>query len=383
MKVANVRSYIVNADGPKNLVFVRVETDDGAYGWGEAYTQTDRDTAITAHVERLGHYLIGRSPFNIKHFSLVAYEDFAAKRGAMDFWSALSAIEQALWDIVGKSLGVPVFDLLGGACRDKIRVYANGWSDDTESPDEYADAAKQMVDRGFTALKFDPFPGPWRLYISREDEAAAIDTVYAVREAVGPDIDLLIEVHRRLAPMHAVRVADAIRDIDPFWFEEPCPAENVDALAEVRSQTDIPIVAGETLYTKAAFRELFEKRAVDIINPDVCNTGGILETKEIAAMAEPYYVGVSPHNYNSVGVALASTVHVSACIPNFIITEYWVNFEPVVGDITVGAPQVDGGYIPLPDAPGLGVDLDEDALERRADISVGRKTIRQYSDEGP
>ena len=383
MKIANVRSYVVNADAPKNLVFVRVETGDGAHGWGEAYTQTDRDTAITAHVERLGHYLVGRSPFNIKHFSQVAYEDFAAKRGAMDFWSALSAIEQALWDIVGKSLGVPVYDLLGGACRDKIRVYANGWSDDTETPGEYADAARRMVDRGFTALKFDPFPGPWRLYVSRDDEAAAIDTVHAVRDAVGPDIDLLIEVHRRLAPMHAVRVADAIRDVDPFWFEEPCPAENVDALAEVRSRTDIPIVAGETLYTKAAFRELFEKRAVDIINPDVCNTGGILETKEIAAMAEPYYVGVSPHNYNSVGVALASTVHVSACIPNFIITEYWVNFEPVVEDVTIGAPQVEGGYIPLPDAPGLGVDLDEDALAQRADISVGKKTIRKYSDEGP
>ena len=383
LKVANVRSYVVNADAPKNLVFVRVETDDGVYGWGEAYTQTDRDTAITAHVERLGHYLIGRSPFNIKHFSLVAYEDFAAKRGAMDFWSALSAIEQALWDIVGKSLGAPVFDLLGGACRDKIRVYANGWSDETEGPDEYADAAKQMVDRGFTALKFDPFPGPWRLFISREDEAAAIETVYAVRDAVGSEIDLLIEVHRRLAPMHAVRVADAIRDVDPFWFEEPCPAENVDALAEVRSRTDIPIVAGETLYTKAAFRELFEKRAVDIINPDVCNTGGILETKEIAAMAEPYYVGVSPHNYNSVGVALASTVHVSACIPNFVITEYWVNFEPAVESISIRRPQVEGGYIGLPDEPGLGVDLDEDALERRADISVGRKNIRQYSEEGP
>ena len=134
---------------------------------------------------------------------------------------------------------------------------------------------------------------------------------------------------------------------------------------------------------KAAFRELFEKRAVDIINPDVCNTGGILETKEIAAMAEPYYVGVAPHNYNSVGVALASTVHVSACIPNFIITEYWVNFEPVVESITVRSPKVEGGYIPLPDAPGLGVDVDEDALIRRADISVGRKSIRLYSDEGP
>lgn len=383
MRVANVRSYVVNADAPKNLVFVRVESDDGIHGWGEAYTQTDRDTSITAHVERLGHYLIGRSAFNIKHFSLVAYEDFAAKRGAMDFWSALSAIEQALWDIVGKSLGVPVFDLLGGACRDRIRVYANGWSDESESPDEYAAAAKQMVGRGFGAIKFDPFPGPWRLYITREEEASAIETVYAVRDAVGPDVELLIEVHRRLAPMHAVRVAHAIRDADPYWFEEPCPAENVDALAEVRRRIDIPVVAGETLYTKSAFRELFDKRAVDIINPDVCNTGGILETKEIAAMAEPHYVGVSPHNYNSVGVALASTVHVSACIPNFLITEYWVNFEPVVESIAIRRPEVEEGYIRLPRAPGLGVELDESALERRADVGAGGKSIRQYSEEGP
>ncbi len=383
MKVANVRSYLVNANAPKNLLFVRVEADDGTYGWGEAYTQTDRDTSIAAHVERLGHYLVGRSPFNIKHFSQVAYDDFSARRGAMDFWSALSAIEQALWDIVGKSLGVPVYDLLGGACRDKIRVYANGWSDETETPDEYADAAKQMVDRGFSAIKFDPFPGPWRSYISREDEEKAIENVHAVRDAVGPDVDLLIEVHRRLAPMHAVRVARAIADVDPFWFEEPCPVENVDALAEVRSQIDIPVVAGETLYTKAAFRELFEKRAVDIINPDVCNTGGILETKEIAAMAEPYYVGVSPHNYNSVGIALASTIQVSACIPNFVITEYWVNFEPVVNDIVVQPFEVEDGYIRLPEAPGLGMDLDEDALKRRSQITAGSKNIRQYSAEGP
>ncbi len=383
MKIENVRSYVINADAPKNLLFVKVETDDGTYGWGEAYTQTDRDTSIAAHVDRLGHYLVRRSPFNIKHFSQVAYDDFSAKRGAMDFWSALSAIEQALWDIVGKTLGAPVYDLLGGACRDKVRVYANGWSDETETPDEYADAAKQMVQRGFTAIKFDPFPGPWRLYISRDDEAKAVETVHAVRDAVGPDIDLLIEVHRRLAPMHAVRVARAIEDVDPFWFEEPCPVENLDALAEVRSQIDMPVVAGETLYTKAAFRELFEKRAVDIINPDVCNTGGILETKEIAAMAEPYYVGVSPHNYNSVGIALASTVQVSACIPNFVITEYWVNFEPVVDDIVVQPFEVEDGYIRLPEEPGLGMDLDEDALRRRAEIVTGRKRIREYSDEGP
>ena len=383
MKIQSIQTYIIDARMKKNLVFVKVETDSGVIGWGEAYTQTNRDTSVTAHVEQLANYLLGRSPFTIKHFMQWAYDDFAAKRGGMDFWCAFSGIEQALWDIVGKTLNQPVYNLLGGPCRDRIRVYANGWSDDTKTPQEFADAASAMVDRGFTALKFDPFPGPWRLYVSKEVEQQAIATVREVRNAVGPGIDLLVEVHRRLAPMHAIRVAHAIEEFDIFWFEEPCPAENIDALAEVRAAVNIPIVAGETLYTKAAFRELFEKRAVDIINPDVCNTGGILETKEIAAMAEPAYVAVSPHNYNSVSIGLASTVQVSACIPNFPITEYWVNIEPVSHEIARDPFQVIDGYITVPENPGLGMSLDEDQLVSNQQTKSTTKHISQYQDEGP
>ena len=244
------------------------------------------------------------------------------------FWSAVSGLEQALWDLTGKRLGVPVITLLGGPCRERIRVYANGWYSGAKTPAAYAAKAKETVARGFTALKFDPFPGPWRTHISREAEEQVVETVRAVREAVGPKVDLLIEVHRRLAPMHAVRVARMLEPFDPFGYEEPVSARDIGALAEGRREIRPPIVTGEELYTRFEFREVFERRAADIINPDVCNVGGIEELRQIAAMAEAYHVVVSPHNYNSTTVGLAATLHVSAAIPNFLITEYFVNFEP-------------------------------------------------------
>ncbi|MDP3061991.1 MAG: mandelate racemase/muconate lactonizing enzyme family protein, partial [Chloroflexota bacterium] len=299
MKITDIKTFLVNPGTGKNWLLVKVETDEGIHGWGESYTQSDRDRAIVVHIEQLKRYLVGRSAFNIKHFTQWAYLDWAGKRGAMDFYCAVSGIEHALWDIVGKASGQPVYNLLGGPCRDKIRVSANGWAAGEKTPQALAQKAVDIVKMGFTAMKFDPFPEPWRQWISKEDERTAIENVRTVREAVGPDIDLLIEVHRRLAPMHAIRVAHAIEEFAPFWYEEPVSAHNLDALAEVRSQIRIPVVTGEELYTKADFREVFEKRAADILNPDIANCGGILELKEIAAMAEPYYVVMSPHNYNS------------------------------------------------------------------------------------
>ena len=364
MYVTAVQPFLVDPGTGKNWLFVKVDTDAGISGWGECYTQSDRDRSIVAHVQQLGRYLLGRDPMNIKHFTHVAYHDFAGKRGAMEFYSALSGLEQALWDIVGKHFATPVYNLLGGACREKIRVYANGWSGGAGTPEDYAERALQIVARGFTALKFDPFPGPWRTHISRQAEEQAVETVRVVREAVGPDVDLLIEVHRRLAPMHAVRVARAIEPYRPFWYEEPVSARNVDALAACRRDIRLPVVTGEELYTKAEFREVFEKQAADIINPDICNCGGLLELKEIAAMAEPYFVTVSPHNYNSTAVGLAATLQLAACIPNFLITEYFVNFEARAAEITVEPLRVDGGYIALPQGPGLGVELKQDVLER-------------------
>ncbi len=371
MKISNIQTYLVSPVshragmiGGKNWLFVKLETDEGIVGWGEAYTQLDRDRNIVQHVTDLSRYLVGRDPFQIKKFTTMVYEDFAGKRGSMDLFCAVSAIEQAMWDVVGKKLGVPIYDLLGGPCRDSIRVYANGWYGGAKTPDQYAEMAIATVKRGFTALKFDPFPGPWRLYIDAQAEQKAVANVRAVRQAVGPDVDLLIEVHRRLAPMHATRVAHMMEEFRLYWFEEPTPAENIPALAEVRQKINIPVVTGEALYTKAEFRDAFERRAADIINPAVCNCGGILELKEIAAMAEPYYVAVSPHNYNSTSIGLAATMQAAAVMPNFIITEFFVNFEETSREIVVSPFEVVNSVILLPRTPGLGIEIKEEALAK-------------------
>jgi galactonate dehydratase len=262
-------------------------------------------------------------------------------------------------------------------------VYANGWSFGVDEPDELAERAVDVVDQGFDALKFDPVPGPWRTHVGRSVEKRAIENVRAVREAVGPDVEILVEMHRRLAPMHAERIARGIEEFDPFWFEEPVLAENLDALASVRESVDLPVVTGEELYTKFEFREMFERGAADIINPDVCNTGGILELKEIAAMAEPYYVAMSPHNYNSTTVGLAATLAASAVMPNFLITEYFVNFESLGEAIAEEPFTVEDGRIALPEEPGLGIELDENAMAEYPYRQSPPQTVRQYHEEGP
>ena len=383
MKVTDVKTVLTNPSERKNLCFVKIDTDEGVHGWGECYTHADRDLQVTAHVDQLARYLVGRDTANIKHFVQVAYDDFAARRGAMDFYCALSGIEQALWDIAGKKLGAPVHELLGGACRDRIRVYANGWSQGATTPDELAERACRVIEMGYTALKFAPIPGPWRTYVTTRTEDATVGNVRAVRAAVGPDIDILLDMHRRLAPMHATRIACDIEAYRPFWYEEPVLAENVDALAAAKREINIPVVTGEELYTKFEFREIFEKQAADIINPDVCNVGGILELKEIAAMAEPYFVAVSPHNYNSTTVGLAATIQVSTAIPNFLITEYFVNLEEFGREIAVKPFEVIDGHIRVPSTPGLGIELDEEALARHPYRRLPPRSLRQHHEEGP
>ncbi len=383
MQITDIKTFLIHPGRAKNLCFVKIETDEGIYGWGECYTQSDRDVQITAHVDQLKRYLIGRDPTNIKHFMQMAFDDFAGRRGAMDYYCAISGLEHAMWDIAGKAYGAPVHKLIGGACRDKIRVYANGWSGGNPTPESLAERASEVIEAGFTALKFDPIPGRWRTYVSKDVEDAAVENVRAVREAVGSDVDILVEMHRRLAPMHAVRIAHEIERYRPFWYEEPVLAENIPALASVRQKINIPVVTGEELYTKFEFREVFEKQAADILNPDVCNVGGILELKEIAAMAEPYFVVISPHNFNSTTVGLAATIQVSAAIPNFLITEYFVNLEDLGNDIAKNPFEVQDGYIQLPDTPGLGIDLDEERLAAYPYQPFPARSPAQIWDEGP
>lgn len=389
MKIADVRAILAHPYSDddhhyiedKNWLFVRIETDEGIVGWGECYTMRDRDRSLALLVEELARYLVGRDPLHIKHFSQLAYNDFGGRRGDIHLYCALSGIEQAFWDIAGKSVDQPVYNLLGGPCRDRIRVYANGWTTNGSwnsaifSPEQLAQAAKETVAMGFTALKFEPFPGPMRSYVSRDDERAAVENVRIVREAVGPDVDILVEVHRRLNPASAIRVAKDMAEFRPFWYEEPVPAENVDALAEVRSRIDLPVVAGETLCTKVNFREVLDKRAVDILNPDVSHCGGILELKEIAAMAEANYVAVCPHNHNSTTISLAATLQVAAMIPNFLITEYFVNFTQKGNEILKTPFELVDGHFVVPTGPGLGIEIDEEALAR---LSYGQSTARSF-----
>jgi galactonate dehydratase len=380
MKVIDVSTYTVDSGASKNWIFVKVQTDEGIYGWGEAYTQVDRDESIEAHIQAISGYLKGRSPFNIKHFTQVMHLDYVLRRPSMEFYCALAAIEQALWDIIGKKLNQPVYNLLGGACRDKVRVYANGWYAGAKTPEQYGQKALETVQQGFTALKFDPFPGPWRDRMTLKEEDLTVETVRAIREAVGPDIDLLIEVHRRLEPQVAVKMAKRLEPFNLFWYEEPVDVENLDALTEVRNSIQTPVVTGETLYSKTQFKEVFAKRAAQIINPDVCSTG-ILELKEIAAMAEAHRVSVSPHNYNSTTVGLGATLQVAACIPNFLITEFFVHFQPRSNEIMKSPFQVKDGYIHLPQSPGLGVELDEEMMRQFPRRQFSVRPIRQFYQE--
>ena len=382
MKITNVETHLWDPQSGKNFLYVKIETDAGIHGWGEAYTQGDRDLQIEAHIHQLARYLEGRDPFHIRHFLHIVHEDYATKRGGMDLHCAVSGIEIALWDIVGKALERPIYDLLGGPVRPRLRLYANGWSGGASTPEEYGQmAAVTVEERGFSALKFDPFPGPWSEYPERAALEEAVDVVTAVRDAVGDQVDLLIEVHRRLAPMNAVRVAKMLEPLNPYWFEEPCPPDDIPAIKEVKDKTTIPVVTGEALYTRTGFREVCETRAADIINPDICNTGGIWELTQIAAMAQPFYIGVSPHGWNSTGVGCAAAIHASAGMPNFLIYEYMVGVEATTREVIDGYLEPEDGYIELPKGPGLGIDVDEAALAQKPYRQLPKRGIRTLEDE--
>ena len=265
MKIQDIETFIVHPPQTKNWVFVKITTDNGIVGWGEAYTQLDRDTAITAHIEEMKRYLIGRDPMQIGHFRHWAYEDMFLKRGSMDVYSAVSGLEIAMWDVTGKALDQPVYNLLGGAVRPALRVYGGGAAGNT--PEECANSALKSVKLGYDALKFDPFPGPWRSFVDHADLELAAAKVGAVREAVGPRVEILVEVHRRLSPVEAIMVGRMIEKFRPYWFEEPCPPENIRGIAEVKNALNIPVTIGEAIYGRRGFVEVFERRAADYLKP--------------------------------------------------------------------------------------------------------------------
>lgn len=376
MKITNLEIFITNPGENsvdesfsksikffgKNLIFVKLETDIGITGWGECYSQTDRDTQITSHVEKMKKYIIDYDPLNIRNFILGAQRDFSNKRPSMDFWCAVSGIEIAMWDIVGKYYEQPVYNLLGGKIREKIKVYANGWATSLEEEDLSKNALDMVNKRGFKALKFDPFTGPWEDWPENDILFEASKRVGIVRESVGPDVDILIEVHRRLSVSKAQIFTKEIEKYKPFWIEEPCISENLDGIKEVKDITTVPIVTGEALYSRNMFKDVCKNRVVDIINPDICNTGGILELTLIASMAETFSIGVSPHGWNSTGVGASAALNVSSVINNFIIYEYMVHVEEFSKKITKNHPIVENSYIELNNLPGLGTSIEEEKL---------------------
>lgn len=381
--VASIDSFLVESGSTKHWLFVKVVTREGVVGWGECYTAPDRERAMAAEIDTVGAHLLGRSIFELRTFLYVAYRDIATLRGSLEFYSVVSGLEQALWDIIGKTLGQPVHNLLGGATQSEFRLYANGWCYQPNGSlwDEPAlvERAQEMVEAGFTAVKIDPFAGPWRFSPSRDEIAQAVGLLHALRDQLGPNIDILVEGHRRFSPSVASRIAKLLEPIDPFWFEEPVECSNEVGLREVREHTTIPIVTGEALYGASAFRDILAQRSVDIINPDVGSCGGILELATIAAMADVHMIAVSPHCYNSTTVAFASTLQASAVMTNFLITEYFVNFVERSDAITLSSGiKVANGVARLDGSPGLGIELDEDAL-RHASGSPVRRTFNLSS----
>jgi galactonate dehydratase len=358
VQVTGIETYL-GATNWRNLTFVRVMTDAGIYGWGEA-TLEGKEKAVEAAIHEIDRYLVGQDPFAIERHWHHLYE-VPFWRGGPVLNSAISAIDQALWDIKGKALGVPVYELLGGAAHDTIRYYANGWFGGSNTAADYAERAQRAVSRGATALKWDPF-GDASLFIDTPAVHAVVEGVAAVREAVGPDVDLLIEVHGRLSPANAIRVAKLLEPYDPFFYEEPVPPEHMAELALVARSISIPVASGERAFTKHDFRPMFEAQAVAYCQPDPCHAGGITETKKIAAMAEAYHVGFAPHNPNG-PVATRVCQHLAAACPNFTILEWLPEDVPWRDDLMGGPFETNpDGTMPLPKGPGLGIDLNLDVL---------------------
>ena len=386
MKIARIETFLFDPGTAKNLLFCRVETENGLHGWGEAYVTPGKERVTEHLLADMANYMIGRSAFSIRHTAQVLFEDFAMRRTSLDLLSAWSAIELAMWDIVAKHAKLPLYDMLGGASRERVKVYANGWSSGTETIEQNLERALKVKEMGYTALKWDPFPGPWRSFIHREDEDHVVRYVRLMREALGPDFTLLVEVHRRLAPMHAIRVGRRIAEYDIGWYEEPCLADNIELVAEVRRALPMPIVTGEAIYSKESFAQALAARAADILNPDICNCGGMSAMLDIAAMAQPHAVAIAPHNYNSTLVGLAATVQLSALIPNFWIAECFINLKPACDEIAVQPLTVSDSFVDLPTTPGLGIDIDVDRLRGRPYRDMGTragKGLRSHREEFP
>ncbi|MBP3965647.1 galactonate dehydratase [Paenibacillus lignilyticus] len=356
MKITDLKLYHVK---PRWL-FLKIETDEGIVGWGEPIVEGRALTVATA-IEELKRYLIGEDPLRIEHHWQIMYRG-TFYRGGPVLVSAISGIEQALWDIKGKFYNMPVYEMLGGRVRDKIRMYCHCGG---ETPEAFAANAKRRVESGFNAIKTG-VDAPVRHVDSLAFVESQVNKFIAAREAVGSGVDIAIDFHGRVSPAMAIRLAAALEPYYPMFIEEPCLPENVDSLLRVAQSTSIPIATGERLFTRWGFREALEKGAVAIVQPDLCHAGGIFEGRKIAAMAETYYASIAPHN--PLGpISLAACLQLDACTPNFLIQEHPSMAEKWdLGEGYLKKPfEVIDGHVAIPQGPGLGIEINEEALIER------------------
>ena len=382
MKITDVRTAVVR--GNFDWVLVRVETDAGVTGLGEAYW----GVGVAELVHKARPLLIGEDPFNVgKLYELMirCLSGEGSQGGATV--TAISGIELALWDLVGRALNTPIYNLFGGRFRNAIRLYADCHAGRDPAPESYAERAREVVDAGFTAIKFDldtknPFtldisddPHPRRQWfepfnrtIGTAERDWMVSVVAAVREAVGRDIMVAMDCHWKFSVNDAIRLAQAVEPYDLLWLEDPVPPENIAAQAKVTAATRTPICTGENLYRKHGFRELIEKQAAEIIAPDIPKMGGLLEAKKVADHADTYYIPVAPHNVAS-PVGTVAAAHVCAAMSNFLVMEFHAHDVPWWGDLVEGEPVIKDGFIHLADRPGHGMTLNEDVA--RAHLKPG------------
>ena len=356
MKIADVRTVVVGNPW-KNWIFVVVETDEGLIGVGEATGGSETQPRVAA-IEEVKHLVIGMDPRNIHEIFHKLYLTAFLK-----VTPAMAGIEMACWDILGKSLGVPVHTLLGGKVRDNVRVYANGWYSGERTPEGFAAKAAEVVAKGYTAIKFDPF-GDAHMQLSRKETQETKALIGAVRDAVGDDVDILIEAHDRFSTFAAIEIGNWLKDYEVTWFETPVLSTDVSALVEVARRIPVRMIAGERMHAIHEFGEFLSHNVTDVINPEPLGVGGIWRSLQIAGIAEAHHAEIALHNAESPFKTMVA-LHIDAVTPNVFIQECFDDFlEPWVTDVLKGFHRVEDGHLTMPTAPGIGVTLNEEEAKK-------------------
>ena len=369
MQVTSVRTTVVGTPW-RELVFVELETDTGLTGVGEVRPVNKTDSFIAVVDELAGRYVVGTDPFDTERLAW-SIERLEYGRPGEHGQSALAAFDIACFDLMGQHLGVPVWKLLGGRFRDRVPAYANGWYQADLEPDRIAELAAAVVARGYRAMKLDPF-GAASVRIGAADRRRAVAVVAAVRAAIGPDVDLMIEMHGRFSPDTAAQVAQALEPFAPRWIEEPVPPENAAALARVRAATQTSIATGERIHSVWDAAPFIEGGNVDIIQADLTHFGGFTGMRRLAGWTEAHYLTLAPHNVGG-PVATAANVHLAVATRNVDIVEHFNDFaDGWVSELVDHAPTVDAvdGCFGVRERPGLGVRLDHDACARHPRTSA-------------